>query len=392
MSQTAPQPELTSQEGPRAIVVPEGLRVSAAERLVSGPDRQRAAIQLIANAPAHGIDLRLIWGVQGTHQGVRLIRQTVMGVPSAGKTGMLFLSPPRAESRFGTSGEQTQELVACLRAANAGLPTASEMPVRICQALIEPEHTWAERACQEAGMTWVGRLQFLRKRWSSNSSEFKSQKSWPAGVRVVRVKDPLDFGPDGSGRSLELALDGSYNDTLDCPELCGLRPTRDVIASHMATGSFDPKRWWLLHVNGEPAGCCLLNHCPSTASVELVYLGLAPRARGMGVGIRLLEHALAHLDVKGVREITCAVDTRNEPALKLYRSLGFRPFSARVGFVHVSSDKLIELKAQRVASPANELPSVAVETKPNAPVPASPFRGEAGTSRGQEKVRDAKRL
>lgn len=388
MTRTAPNPPLTTDPSPRAERVPESLRVSAAERLVSGPDRTRAAMQLVANAPAHGIDLNLLWGVQGEHQGSGFIRQVVMGVPSAGRTGMLFLSEPRVERRFGTADEQSAELTASLAAANAALPTTSRKPVRICQALIEPEHTWADRACRDAGMTWVGRLSFLRKPFNVERNA-ESPTAWPAGVTVERVRDPQDFGANGSGAALERALEGSYEDTLDCPELCGLRSTRDVIASHMATGSFDPNRWWLLRVNGAPEGCCLLNHCPATFSIELVYLGISPRARGMGLGTRLLAHALSRVNAANVREITCAVDTRNEPALKLYHAQGFRAFSARVGFVHVSPSEIVEVKPRATQ---RERAASGVEIKPQRDPATSTTGKDTGTSRGQENLDGPKRL
>ena len=326
MTQIQPNPSTPTPAV--AAPVPAALRVSAAERLVSAPDRTKAAQHLVANAASHGINLDLLWGVIGQGEGGPFVRQVVLGVPSAGKTGMLFLSQPRAERRFGPSRTQTDELASCLRAAVSQLPIASPKPVGITQALIEPEHVWADAACRQAGMTWVGRLSFLRRRWSPQGipKAFIPILDWPGHVTVETVGDPLDFSPSGAGTALAVALDGTYEETQDCPELCGLRPTRDVIASHMATGAFDPKRWWLLRVDGAPEGCCLLNHCPASASVELVYIGLSPRARGMGLGRRLLTHALAHIDAENVREVTCAVDTRNTPALRLYHDMGFRAF------------------------------------------------------------------
>ena len=45
------------------------------------------------------------------------------------------------------------------------------------------------------------------------------------------------------GQQVDLALDRSYVDTMDCPELCGMRATADILASHKATGEFDPSLW-----------------------------------------------------------------------------------------------------------------------------------------------------
>lgn len=353
------------------VQIPPELRVSAAERLVQTQNRRQAAEKLVANAHAHGIDLSLLWGAVGEHEGSPFVRQVVMGVPSAGRTGMLFLSPPRHEPKFGNGATQTLELASCIRAAVEAIPTTAPTSIRLCQALIETGHTWADHACRDAGMTWVGRLQFMRSPWPVRMSGV--DEDWPQGVAVRSVIDPNDFTPGRCGDLLVRALEGTYEDTKDCPELCGLRTTRDVIASHMSTGAFDPARWWILEVNGQPEGCCLLNHCPASRSIELVYIGLSPRARGRGLGKRLLAHALRNASVPGVREITCAVDTRNTPALKLYHDLGFRAFAARVGFVHATRDALVEIKR---------------DTQPE----KSPAGGSIGTSGGQEKVTHAKRL
>ncbi len=323
------------------VRIPPELRVSAAERLVSAPDRKRAARHLVENAQAHGINLDLLWGSIDHTAAQPFVRQVVMGVPTAGRTGMVFLSPPSPERRFGPGAAQSLELTACLRTMLDEFPAASPTPIGICQVLAEPEHRWAEQVCLDAGMTCVGRLSFLRLPWPARLDPVTD---WPAGVTLHRVRDPLDFSEHGCGTALAAALEATYEHTLDCPELCGLRPTRDVIASHMATGQFDPNRWWIVRLNDRPEGCCLLNHCPAQRSIELVYLGLSSRTRGLGLGRRLLTNALLNADASGVHEVTCAVDTRNTPALKLYHTMGFRAFSARVGFVMPTRATAIEAK------------------------------------------------
>ena len=75
------------------------------------------------------------------------------------------------------------------------------------------------------------------------------------------------------------ALERSYVDTLDCPELCGLRVVDDVLESHRSVGVFDPGMWWLVMAEDEPEGCMLLSACPEQNAVELVYLGISPRLR-----------------------------------------------------------------------------------------------------------------
>lgn len=353
--------------------IPPHLRVSAAERLVATPDRHRAARRLIDDATKHGIDLNLLWGTIDPDPKDPFVRQAVLAVPSAGRTGMLFLSPPAPERRYGPDTVQFAELTDTLRTVNRDLPAAAPTPVTMTQALIEPQHAWAEAACRDAGMLFVGRLHFMRMPWRGSYPAPANATPWPDGITVETVDDALDFTPDGSGTALAAALEASYENTLDCPELCGLRSTHDVIASHMATGQYNPNRWWILREHGRPEACCLLNESPLNRSVELVYLGLSSRVRGRGLARTLLEHALSQLRVPASREVTCAVDTRNSPALKLYHAMGFRAFSARLGFVC-------------------PLASGVIETKPLERVTPGGQGGSFGTSGGQENLDGAKRL
>jgi len=52
---------------------------------------------------------------------------------------------------------------------------------------------------------------------------------------------------------------------------------------------------------------------------------VAPGARGRGIGRTLVQHALAHAFGHGVRRVNLLVYLPNEPAVCLYRSLGFEP-------------------------------------------------------------------
>ena len=140
---------------------------------------------------------------------------------------------------------------------------------------------------------------------------------------------------EGKGKAaLAAALEHSYIDTMDCPELCGLRHIDDVLDSHRSTGTYDPTWWYLVRHNAQPAGAMLLNRCPEMRSVELVYLGLGTGVRGKGLGSRLLRMGMnrVHEAFPGW-SVTCAVDARNAPALALYESLGFAAYAKRGAYV-----------------------------------------------------------
>ena len=319
---------------PEAVRVPEPLRIGACERLVSGPDRRRAAQNLMRTAASHGIDLDLMWGVIADPSDTKSpkVRQSCLAVLGSGRTAMIFHSSPEQPKTLGPRELQCEEIGACLRAA---LRELSTMPKKaaLAQCLIEPQHTWAPKMCQDAGMISVGELAYMRKPINGGSSIPFHEPEWGNGV-AVRPITSLDRAVEPNDYDLlAIALEKSYEGTLDCPELCGLRSIDDIIESHIATGSFEPSNWLLILKDDRPVGCCLLTHCPANASVELVYLGLGTEARGLGLGKRVLSHGIDRIRHLSVREVTCAVDTRNAPAIRLYESLGFSRFDSRVGFV-----------------------------------------------------------
>jgi ribosomal protein S18 acetylase RimI-like enzyme len=77
----------------------------------------------------------------------------------------------------------------------------------------------------------------------------------------------------------------------------------------------------------------LLSACPEQNLIELVYLGLAPPLRARGIGGSLLRMAFTEVSRRPEKSMTCAVDLRNHPALRLYESAGFQQFSTRVPMV-----------------------------------------------------------
>ncbi len=252
------------------------------------------------------------------------VRQVCLAVPGAGKTAAMVLSGP------GSDRAEHAERVASLNAAcrDLGVPAkVGGRVVRLAQALPEPDEPWAVDAFVEAGFTKVGDLVYMRRPFSEPLGG--GDQHWPTGVAVRPV-----VSLEADRAVLIEALDRTYRDTLDCPELCGLRDTADVLESHRATGIFDPKLWWLATLEGRPHGCILLARAPEHRSVELVYLGLSPELRGRGVGSRLLHLGLSRvLAGPEADSIACAVDQRNGPALRLYQRFGFREFGKRVALV-----------------------------------------------------------
>jgi ribosomal protein S18 acetylase RimI-like enzyme len=133
-----------------------------------------------------------------------------------------------------------------------------------------------------------------------------------------------------SEEEFRAVLQATYSDSLDLPELEGVRSLDDILVGHRATGRFVPERWQLGRVIGEPAAAVLLllSEVPDRDVWEVTYLGLTPEARGRGLGRAAIARALEMARPHAPR-IELAVDCRNLPATRLYESAGFVPFDRR---------------------------------------------------------------
>lgn len=344
--------------GVRLVRVEPDRRLDAAARLVGDQtdDPYSAGRRFLESADDLRIDLSLMWATEGPRAEVR---QVSLAVPGSGRTVMLFVSgPPRRRRAAGVGADlgsgagPTRERVAVLRAAcdHCSRREGDRPASTLAQSLLEPRETDGIVAFRAAGFTQLGDLAYLRRVAPAPNAP---TGPLPLDVSVASVAALLAAGE--SARSIDdalrRALSESYIDTLDCPELCGLRTIDDVLESHRAVGRYDPDLWWLVRRHGIAEGCVLLNVCPEHGSVELVYLGLSPAVRGHGLGSALLNLALRQVlgaaapaefgglpglparAVVGPGGITCAVDTRNAAAMRLYRAAGFQRFALRVPVV-----------------------------------------------------------
>lgn len=309
------------------VAVPPDLRQAAVERLIAaraGPQAREHAARFIEQAMLQGIDLGLL---RASIAG-RSVRQVCLPVVGAGRTGMVFVSGPGA-AHVGDPAEQARERVGVVEAGAAALVEASA-GLRLVQALPEPDQTWAHQALEGAGFRWIADLHYLSRplhagergpRLSLQPVEPAGGGSWPGGVRVTPVSVTDPGTPDAV--ALASALEASYEDTQDCPGLVGLRETADILDSHRAVGRLDPRLWWVVWRGDSALGCVLLSACPNDDAVELVYLGLAPALRGLGLGRALLRTAIGAAARCGLRELRCGVDRGNGSACELYASAGF---------------------------------------------------------------------
>lgn len=268
---------------------------------------EEAVDQFLRFASEQGTPLRELWVAQRGGEAVA----AALLVPAAGRTAMLFTSPP-GEAEGGAAAELVRRLYAAQDPAR----------LRIVQAILDPWQD-AERAMLEsAGFSRLATLIYMQR----------STRRGPARLELEPGIDIAQWS-ERNRPLFERAILASYEGTLDCPGLLGLRTIDDILAGHMASGRFAPDLWFALAKGDEPVGVMLLSLVPSRGAAELVYLGMSPAWRGRGLGRRLLEFALSLARGKHATVMLLAVDDQNAPAVRLYESLGFSASARKTAMI-----------------------------------------------------------
>jgi mycothiol synthase len=302
----------------RSIVpCPPEWRAEALEilyRKVSSAIRAGLIANALAEAEAGRIDLSGLW--------VSRRRGRIIGAlltqPLAGRAAAVWA--PEIELSWGRSALATSLI------RNA-LEDLRSRGFRIAQALVDASApASATIDLIRGGLPSITALTYMHR-----------DTGRPLGLGSSRIKpafDWRDFAPETEAEFRKV-LQETYIGSLDMPELDGIRSLDDVIASHKAAGRFDPSRWRVGTLPGEPeaAGVLLLSEVLDRPSWEVAYLGLTPQARGRGFGKSAIAYAL-DLARPHVTRLELAVDDRNHPARKLYDDAGFTSFDRRT--VHLA--------------------------------------------------------
>lgn len=148
----------------------------------------------------------------------------------------------------------------------------------------------------------------------------------------------LEFAAYDESQQARLAklIERTYDGTLDCAALNGVRQMDDVIDGYRASGVFKEENWLFVRQAEQDIGVLLLAEYPADEYMELVYMGLSPEVRGRGLGRQIALHAISIARRADARRIVLAVDAANKPALQMYHSVGFETWDRRLVYVRVS--------------------------------------------------------
>lgn len=231
-----------------------------------------------------------------------------------GRTGMIMLGPGRTPALKAA----LVDLLATL------LRSADPVQTRLLQALTPPDDPVLEAALLDMGFSNLAVLHYLEK--DLDPLDAPAPRPPPGRNPTDLTWETFDERRAAAWRDLILC---SYDDSLDCPGLAGLRDMDDIMAGHRGSGLFSPRHWMMLRCGGEPAGVMMLNAQPLRPVLEVAYTGVAPDHRGRGYGRYLVQMALNLASTEGFSGMTLAVDEQNHWARRIYESEGFAFTCAR---------------------------------------------------------------
>jgi ribosomal protein S18 acetylase RimI-like enzyme len=237
----------------------------------------------------------------------------VLAVESPGATALVYSPPGEPDDAF------REVLIALLSELQQ---QAWRGGLALLQALFGLHESRRPAAFADAGFRYLAELIYLDRPVKLPSLR------WACGLEM-RFES---YRPQRHALFLE-ALDQSYVETLDCPGLCGLRHTEDVLRGHRATGIHDPDGWFVAMAGAEPVGVVLTARSIGRSALEVAYMGVSAAHRGQGVGSCLLNRTVEHARSLGVDEVTLAVDGMNEPARRLYTKWGFAERTRRRAWI-----------------------------------------------------------
>jgi mycothiol synthase len=209
----------------------------------------------------------------------------------------------------------------------AAVDYLSGQDVGFAQALLSAEDSTNGSWLLEAGFEHAADLLYL----ASLQNVFPRQR--PASELEFEP-----YVPENHAR-LEHVVEKTYQQTLDCPALNGMRSVAEVLSDYRLTGVFDPQRWLIVRHAGQDIGCLLLADHPDGGHWELVYMGLTPEARGHGWGAAIVRHAQYLTGAAGRARLMLAVDGANTPAVKMYEATGFLIWERRSVYLKRFADR-----------------------------------------------------
>ena len=240
------------------------------------------------------------------------VKGAVLIIPGAGRAATCLVCPVLEHASVAVAS----------RLIDTACSSQDNEKIHFIQAMADPCSHLEIESLKTAGFQEVACLRYMENRNFST----KVLKEWDNSIQV------RTWNQQRHAMFAQAILE-SYEDTMDCPMLLGLREIDDIIASHMATGVFSPDLWFCLVVDDQPIAVMLMNRIPQQRAMELVYLGVRKDWRCRGIGKQLVQFGLEQCRRGRVTSMVLAVDESNHPAKTLYQRLGFTAGARKLALI-----------------------------------------------------------
>ncbi len=212
---------------------------------------------------------------------------------------------------------------ALLQSAIGRLSSAN---VTFIQSIVEREELEGRRLLDKNGVPYLTDLVFMERNLNLAMPECGAELEF------------ITYDQQTHRQFVDL-LQRTYRATLDCPELDGMRTAEQALEGHRGTGTLHPEYWRLFRRDGNDVGVLLLSEHADQRAWELVYMGVAPEARGKGIGRDMLAMTLPLLPQQTSPTIFLAVDARNHYATAAYERIGFEVIATRALHLRLSGSR-----------------------------------------------------
>ncbi len=284
-------------------------------KIVTGPQAKRVVAEIISSSTSFAGNTSPVDAFVNFTQryAIDLSRQPIAEVSGKGIASCLLMVNPGATASVmvpeGFAGGREEIFINLLKlvAENIG-----KWNLALIQSMLAENADMLDKIFQSAGFEKLCSLDIME-----------------APVRIPRKPDSLgriqweSYEKNSDERFANLIV-ASYEKSLDCPELTGLRTGGEIFEGHRYSGIFEPEGWFVLRYEDRDAGLFLLNSTEEDPErIELIYMGLAPWARGKGLGEVVMREAMRAASNLHKKIIRLAVDERNGYARRLYEKFGF---------------------------------------------------------------------
>ncbi len=265
--------------------------------------------------------VRLWWSLKGRDC---VAAAAVVGRP--GRTGMLFCCP--ADS-CGVDKVASAQLIRKITgdAIKAG-------KLYFVQSLQESENHSDIEMVQRGGYEKLAELIYMERPLEDADRDSPD-------ANVIQELTWKSYG-QFDDKLLGSIITQTYEGSMDCPGISGLRDLKSVIAGHKASGRFVPQAWSMAYIGNEPVGCILVNDFPGCGDVT--YMGVVSAHRGKALSQILLGHAFKLACQRGLRSMTLAVDAANLHAISTYTECGFVEKGRRLVYFFSSTSPQLNAK------------------------------------------------